>query len=260
VARAGSCHCLPRGAESWNHASRVYGEILEAGRFELAESWSHANLADQSPVPGGDTVMGLDPSVYVHPSGLCQSDQVGPHTRVWAFAHVLPGAEVGADCNICDHAFIEGGAKLGDRVTVKNAVLVWDRVTIEDDVFLGPNMVFTNVLRPRAGLPTPREAMLPTLVRRGATIGANATVVCGVTIGESAFVAAGAVVAADVPAHALVAGNPAHRRGWVCACGQQLDSDLACACGRRYRLGGDDEAAGLASATGSSSDRLAELS
>ncbi len=183
---------------------------------------------------------GLDPSVFVHPRGLCESDRVGPRTRIWAFAHVLPGAEVGADCNVGDHAFVEGGAKLGNRVTVKNAVLVWDQVTVEDEVFLGPNMVFTNDLMPRAGFKKSRDQLLPTLVRRGATIGANATVVCGTTIGPHAFVAAGAVVVRDVPAHALVAGNPARRVGWTCACGQRLGADLACACGRRYRLVDDE--------------------
>jgi acetyltransferase-like isoleucine patch superfamily enzyme len=191
----------------------------------------------------GNRVEGLDPSVFVHPQGLCESDRVGPRTRVWAFAHVLPGAEVGADCNVCDHAFIEGGAKLGDRVTVKNAVLVWDRVTVEDEVFLGPNMVFTNDLAPRVGFRKARERLVPTLVRRGATVGANATVVCGVTIGHHAFVAAGAVVVDDVAAHALVAGNPARRIGWVCACGHRLGEDLTCACGRGYRL--LDERSGL---------------
>ncbi len=187
---------------------------------------------------------GLDPSVFVHPKGLCESDRVGPRTRIWAFAHVLPGAQVGADCNVGDHAFIEGGATLGDRVTVKNAVLVWDRVTVEDEVFLGPNMIFTNDLAPRAGFKKSRDQLLPTLVRCGATIGANATVVCGITIGPHAFVAAGAVVVRDVPAHALVGGNPARRIGWVCVCGQRLGDDLACACGRRYRL--EDERTGLA--------------
>jgi UDP-2-acetamido-3-amino-2,3-dideoxy-glucuronate N-acetyltransferase len=186
---------------------------------------------------------GLDPSVFVHPKGLCESDRVGPRTRIWAFAHVLAGAQLGADCNVGDHAFIEGGAKLGDRVTVKNAVLVWDRVTVEDEVFLGPNMVFTNDLAPRVGFRKSRDQLLPTLVRRGATIGANATVLSGITIGPYAFVAAGAVVVRDVPAHALVAGNPAARIGWVCVCGRRLGAELACACGRRYRLA--DESIGL---------------
>ncbi len=185
-----------------------------------------------------------DPSVFVHPRGLCESDRVGPRTRIWAFAHVLAGAEVGADCNVGDHAFIEGGARLGDRVTVKNAVLVWDRVTVEDEVFLGPNMVFTNDLAPRVGFRKSRDQLLPTLVRRGATIGANATVLSGITIGPYAFIAAGAVVVRDVPAHALVAGNPATRIGWVCVCGRRLGAELTCACDRRYRL--TDESTGLA--------------
>lgn len=185
--------------------------------------------------------------VFVHSHGLCESDQVGPRTRIWAFAHVLPGARIGADCNICDHVFVEGGAVIGDRVTVKNAVLVWDGVTVEDEVFLGPNVVFTNDLRPRAAMKKGPEELVATVVRRGATIGANATVVCGTEIGSQAFVAAGAVVIRDVPAHALVAGNPARRIGWVCTCGERLDDQppdagpLACAaCGRRYEpLDGD---------------------
>ncbi len=179
--------------------------------------------------------MTSDPSVFVHPQGLCESDDVGPRTRVWAWAHVLPGAVVGADCNICDHAFVEGGARIGDRVTVKNAVLVFDGVTAEDDVFLGPNVVFTNDHRPRAHVKKGRDEFLATTVRTGASIGANATVVCGTTIGAHALVGAGSVVTRDVPAHALVAGNPARPMGWVCTCGARLDSDLRCPdCGRAF--------------------------
>ena len=167
--------------------------------------------------------------------GLCESTEVGDRTRVWAFAHVLAGAQIGSDCNIGDHAFIEGGARLGSRVTVKNAVLVWDRVTVEDDVFLGPNMVFTNDLRPRAFRKNDSKSFVPTTVCRGATIGANATIVCGITVGEHAFVAAGSVVNRDVAPHELVAGNPAVRIGWVCACGIRLRDDLTCGCGEIYR-------------------------
>lgn len=188
--------------------------------------------------------MTLDPSVFVHPLGLCESEDVGARTRIWAFAHILAGASVGSDCNVCDHAFIEGGAWVGNRVTVKNAVLLWDGVTIEDDVFLGPNAVFTNDLMPRAAIHRGREEFLPTRVRSGATIGANATIVCGVTVGEAAFVAAGAVVVHDVGAHALVAGNPARPLGWVCTCSARLGPELVCACGRRYEPDPHD-AAGL---------------
>jgi len=199
-----------------------------------------------SPEPAGVGAPDLDPSVFVHPSGLCESSAVGPRTRVWAFAHVLDGARVGADCNVCDHAFIESGAVLGDRVTVKNAVLVWDGVVVEDEVFLGPNMVFTNDPNPRIGFRKAPGELSRTLVRRGATIGANATIVCGVEVGTFGFVAAGAVVTRDVAAHALVAGNPARRIGWACTCGRRLPDDLACGCGRRFRLRSEGE--GLAPA------------
>jgi UDP-2-acetamido-3-amino-2,3-dideoxy-glucuronate N-acetyltransferase len=173
-------------------------------------------------------------NVFVHPKGLCESDQVGAGTRVWAFAHIMPGAVVGVDCNVCDHAFVETGARLGDRVTVKNGTLVWDRVTVDDDVFLGPAVVFTNDLRPRAAIRRGRDDFLPTHVGEGATIGANATIVCGVTIGPHAFVAAGAVVTRNVDAYAFVAGNPARQRGWVCVCGEPLDDLFACRCGAGY--------------------------
>lgn len=180
---------------------------------------------------------------FIHPSALCETDRIGAGTRIWAFAHLMPGAVVGADCNVCDHVFIESGARVGDRVTVKNNVLLWDGVTVEDDVFLGPNVVFTNDLVPRAMNKKRRNELSPTLVRRGATIGANATIVCEIVIGESALVGAGSVVVVDVPAHALVVGNPARRIAWVCSCGERLDGSLGCACGQRFTL--IDERTGL---------------
>jgi len=178
--------------------------------------------------------------VQVHPAGLCESDEVGAGTRVWAFAHVLPGARVGRDCNICDGAFVEGGATLGDNVTVKNGTLVFEGVTCEDDVFLGPNVLFTNDLRPRAAIKRSGDSLLPTTVRRGATLGAGTVVVCGTEIGEHAFAAAGAVVTRSVPAHAFVAGNPAAPKGWVCVCGERLPEDLVCPdCGTAHERYGD---------------------
>jgi UDP-2-acetamido-3-amino-2,3-dideoxy-glucuronate N-acetyltransferase len=171
-------------------------------------------------------------SVYVHPHGLCESSKVGPGTRVWAFAHVLDGAVIGRDCNICDHAFVESGAVLGDRVTVKNGVMIWDGVTVESDVFLGPGVTFTNDLRPRR---TDKPfTPVQTLVRHGASLGASVTVVCGTVIGRYAFAAAGSVVTTDVPDHAWVAGVPARVKGYVCRCGLPLEDDLVCSCGRTY--------------------------
>jgi len=187
--------------------------------------------------------MALDPSVFVHERALVETDDIGARTRVWAFAHVMKGARVGADCNVCDHAFVESGAVVGNHVTIKNCVLIWDKVTVEDEVFLGPNMVFTNDMNPRVAFRKTVDQFLPTLVRRGASIGANATIVCGVTIGEQAFVGAGSVVIRDVPAHGVVVGNPARRIGWMCACGERLPTDLRCGCGRAYRV--TDEQAGL---------------
>jgi UDP-2-acetamido-3-amino-2,3-dideoxy-glucuronate N-acetyltransferase len=176
---------------------------------------------------------GMSRSVFVHPHGLCESDCVGPGTRIWAFAHVLAGAKVGRDCNICDHAYVEDGVTIGDRVTVKNGVQLFDGVTIADDVFLGPAVVFTNDLRPRAAIKRSSGDFLPTVVQVGATLGARVVVVCGTTIGAHAFIGAGAVVTRDVPAYGFVVGNPGRQVGWACECGAKLD-DLRCGCGRSY--------------------------
>ncbi len=150
---------------------------------------------------------------FVHPGAICESKAVGDGTRIWAFAHVLPGARIGRDGNICDGVFIESGAVIGDRVTVKCGVQIWDGVVIEDDVFVGPNATFTNDHFPRSRrVPAKFER---TVVRRGASIGANATILPGVVIGQEAMVGAGAVVTRSVPAHAKVAGNPARIIGYV---------------------------------------------
>ncbi|HZQ92174.1 MAG TPA: acyltransferase [Terriglobales bacterium] len=166
--------------------------------------------------------MATPQGVFVHPHALCESEQVGEGTRVWAFAHVMKGAKVGKGCNLCDHSFVESGAVLGDNVTVKNSVSVWDCVEVGNNVFIGPNAVFTNDLNPRAEVKKPREQWVPTRIKDGASIGANATIVCGITLGRYAFVAAGAVVASDVPDFALVMGVPARPRGWMCKCGERL--------------------------------------
>jgi UDP-2-acetamido-3-amino-2,3-dideoxy-glucuronate N-acetyltransferase len=180
----------------------------------------------------------LDPTVFVHPMALVDTPHVGPRTRVWPFAHLMEGARVGSDCNICEGVFVEGKVVIGDAVTVKNGVALFDGVTIEDEVFIGPQAVFTNDLRPRAGrMKHSHEDWLATRVRRGASIGANVTIVCGSTVGEYAMIAAGAVVTHDVSSHALMAGVPARFKEWVCACSRSLPATLACTCGRFYEAG-----------------------
>jgi len=166
--------------------------------------------------------------------------RIGDGTRIWHFSHVMGGAVIGRDCNLGQNVMIATGAVVGDRVKIQNNVSVYAGVTLEDDVFCGPSVVFTNVINPRSRVPR-RHEYLPTVVRRGATFGANATVVCGRTIGRYAFVGAGAVVTRDVPDYALVIGNPARTSGWMCECGVKLASgptpppSVVCAsCGAGY--------------------------
>ena len=142
-----------------------------------------------------------------------ESQNIGNGTHIWAFSHILPGAKIGGDCNICDHTFVENDVEVGNRVTIKCGVQLWDGVTLEDDVFVGPNATFTNDLRPRSKQPPPNFSR--TLVRKGASIGANATILPGITIGINAMVGAGAVVTKNVPPNAIVAGNPARIHGYV---------------------------------------------
>jgi acetyltransferase-like isoleucine patch superfamily enzyme len=150
---------------------------------------------------------------FVHPHAICESPSIGRDTRIWAFAHVLPGAQIGVDCNICDGVFIENDVILGDRVTVKCGVQLWDGVRVADDVFIGPNATFTNDEFPRSKARPP--TFKSTKVQRGASLGANCTILPGVTIGEHCLVGAGAVVSSDVPPHAIVRGNPARIVGYV---------------------------------------------
>lgn len=157
--------------------------------------------------------------VFVHPMGLCESADVGAGSRVWAFAHVLPGAKIGRDANICDFVFIENDVVLGHRVTVKCHVAIWDGLRVGDDVFIGPGVCFTNDKSPRSKRHKPA---LRTTIARGASLGAGAVILPGVTVGEYAMVGAGAVVTRDVPPFTLVTGNPARPRGLVCVCGRSL--------------------------------------
>ncbi len=174
----------------------------------------------------------------IHPT-VCLDPpcEVGAGTRIWHFTHVREGARIGENCIIGQNVYVGAGVRIGDRCKVQNNVSVYEGVTLEDEVFVGPSAVFTNVINPRAAIERKHE-IRPTLVRRGATIGANATVVCGVVIERCAFVAAGAVVTRSAPPFALVAGVPARRVGWVCRCGVRLHTlgeiCQCSACGERY--------------------------
>lgn len=161
-------------------------------------------------------------SGLIHPSAIVdEGATLGAETRVWHFSHVCAGARIGAGCSLGQNVFIGNDVLVGDRVKIQNNVSVYDAVTIEDDVFCGPSMVFTNVFNPRAAV-VRKDQYRRTLVERGATLGANATIVCGVTIGRHAFIAAGAVVTRDVPAFALMAGVPARQTGWMSRHGERL--------------------------------------
>lgn len=189
------------------------------------------------------SVAAISPRTYfAHPQAIVETNDIGSGTRIWAFAHVMAGARVGCDCNICDHAFIEAGATLGNNVTVKNGVAIWQGVTIEDNVFLGPNCVLTNDYNPRAYIKKNGTALQNTLIRANATVGANATIVCGITIGWYAFIGAGTVVIRPVQDFALMVGNPARQIGWMCVCAKSIplapvDSFVICPnCHTRFRL------------------------
>lgn len=167
--------------------------------------------------------------------------EIGEGTRIWHWVHVSAGARIGAMCSLGQNVYVGGRARIGSNVRIQNNVSIYDDVTLEDDVFCGPSMVFTNVINPRAHVPR-KDEFLATIVRRGASIGANATVVCGHTIGSYAFIGAGAVVATDVPDYALVVGVPAKRIGWVCQCGVRLPEAVGavtCAsCASQYIVDG----------------------
>lgn len=185
-----------------------------------------------------------DPDVFIHPTAIVDDGaRLGPGTKVWHWVHISGGAQIGANCSFGQNVFVGNRVVVGNNVRVQNNVSIYDDVTLEDDVFCGPSMVFTNVINPRAHVSRKNEYK-PTLVRRGASIGANVTIVCGHTLHEYAFIGAGSVVTRDVPAHALMVGNPARRIGWMCQCGVKLrlagDSAACEACGKSYRIVGDD--------------------
>jgi acetyltransferase-like isoleucine patch superfamily enzyme len=171
---------------------------------------------------------------YFHPFSEVLSTKIGTRTRVWQFSVVLKGAVIGSNCNINAQCFIENDVVIGNNVTVKCGVQIWDGITIEDDVFIGPNVTFTNDLFPRSKHYP--EKFRTTIIRRGASIGANSTILSGIYIGEYAMIGAGSVVTKNIPQHSLWYGNPAKFRGWVCSCGSKLDSQFLChVCKSRYK-------------------------
>ena len=189
----------------------------------------------------------MDKQFYAHPSAIVETDDIGTDTKIWAYTHVMKGAVIGKNCNIGDHCFVEAGVSIGDNSTIKNGNMLWEGVTLEEGVFVGPHAFFTNDLYPRSqrmleaeGRTITREWFKPTLVKKGATVGAGSIILAGVTIGEYAMAGAGAVVSRDVPPHALVLGAPGRVKGYVCYCGLTLkfedDKSVCEDCGTRFEM------------------------
>lgn len=184
--------------------------------------------------------------IFIHESSIVeQPSEIGKGTKIWHFSHIMPHTTIGENCTIGQNVFIGENVRIGSNVKLENNVSVFDGVTLEEDVFCGPSCVFTNVKNPRSRI-SQRGKFVPTLVKRGATIGANATIVCGNCIGKYALIGAGAVVTRDIPDYALAYGNPARIRGWVCGCGVKLSFDqkkkaVCPQCGAIYKQKGSDE-------------------
>jgi len=172
---------------------------------------------------------------FIHEKAWSESNNIGENTKIWAYTHILPGAKIGSGCNIGEHCYIENYVSIGNNVTIKNGISIWDGITIEDEVFLGPHMVFTNDITPRS---KNRDYLqVKTLVKKGASIGANVTIIGGCIIGQYAMIGAGSVVTKDVVDYSLSYGNPARHKGFVCKCGNKLsfnENRALCSCGLRY--------------------------
>jgi UDP-2-acetamido-3-amino-2,3-dideoxy-glucuronate N-acetyltransferase len=198
----------------------------------------------------------IDASAFIHESSYVDFPcSIGPGSKVWHFSHVMSNCTIGAKCNIGQNVVISPGVTVGDNVKIQNNVSVYTGCHLEDDVFCGPSMVFTNVINPRSHV-TRKDEYKVTRVRKGASLGANCTIVCGTTIGRYAFIGAGSVVTRDIPDYALAYGNPARPRGWICACGIKLsfsnnnDAQAKCsACGAQYYKTGHEVTAAKAEGT-----------
>jgi UDP-2-acetamido-3-amino-2,3-dideoxy-glucuronate N-acetyltransferase len=214
--------------------SEVRGQRSEV-RDQRSERRQPVTSNENQAVPLFDRDVSAD-QVFIHPTAVVDDEvTIGAKTRIWHFSHILSGSVIGQSCNIGQNVVIGPRAQIGKGCKIQNNISIYEGVTLEDYVFCGPSVVFTNVFNPRAEIPRMKE-LRTTLVRRGATLGANCTIVCGVTIGRYAFLGAGAIVTKDVPDHALVVGNPARQIGWMCRCGERLGDDLVCpVCGVAYK-------------------------
>lgn len=210
--------------------------VLNAAQRSLDHSgWQNKVAGAKTPAAQGGPVPRLGKDVFVHETAIIDQDvEIGEGTKIWHFSHILSGSRIGANCNIGQNVVIGPDVRIGNRCKIQNNVSVYKGVTLEDGVFCGPSMVFTNVYKPRAEIPRMGQAR-PTLVKRGTTIGANATIVCGVVLGRYCFIGAGAVINENIQDHALVVGVPARPVGWVCECAERLSDDHACPeCGISY--------------------------
>jgi UDP-2-acetamido-3-amino-2,3-dideoxy-glucuronate N-acetyltransferase len=226
--------------------------MAEGNRMTPKKKAPHSKKAAPKPKAAPKQKATPTSGAFVHESAYVDAGaKLGAGTKVWHFCHIMPGAVIGKGCSIGQNVVVMNGTRIGDNVKIQNNVSIYEGVELENDVFCGPSMVFTNVINPRSAV-SRKDEYRKTLVKRGATIGANATVVCGVTLGEYSFIGAGAVVTRDVAPYALMTGVPAKRTGWMCECGVKLQEDIleirCAACGKSYnrksqalsRVAGDD--------------------
>jgi UDP-2-acetamido-3-amino-2,3-dideoxy-glucuronate N-acetyltransferase len=209
--------------------------VLNVSQRSLNENGKKIVLGNISQSDGPTS---LSPAFFVHPTVELDDDVIiGSGTKIWHFSHILKDSSIGQECTIGQNVVIGPQVTIGDGCKIQNNVSIFKGVTLENHVFCGPSVVFTNVYNPRAHIRR-MEELRPTLIKEGATLGANGTIICGHTIGRFAFVGAGTVVTKDVPDHALVIGNPARQIGWMCKCGTKLDETLTCIqCGNYYSIG-----------------------